>query len=257
MKNIVIFLNGKLGLKILEYLIERDDTSISAIVINSPEKTKPEYKNQVSRILSDRVKNIELFQFTKDLWEREGFLKHLNSEIFGVSILFGHIFPRAIVDIFNRRLINLHPSLLPIGRGADPIFWSVVEKLPQGASIHVVNEEIDSGEILVQEELPIDSWLTSGEIYELAMKKLYQLFTDFYPGWNVYTQSKPQLGKGTFHRSQELDELRLRITESPGTLFEYLNLIQALTYNDNRRARIVLPNNQIWEVTLQLRQVQG
>ena len=107
MKKIIIFLNGKLGLEILEYLIERDDTSVSAIVINSAQKSKPEYKNQVSQILSGRGRDVEIFQFSKNLWDSEEFSKHLNSEIFGISILFGHIFPRYIIDAFNRKLINL------------------------------------------------------------------------------------------------------------------------------------------------------
>jgi methionyl-tRNA formyltransferase len=257
MKNLIIFLNGNLGLKILDYLIQRRDTAVTAVVINGSNKIKPGYRDQVNTILSSTKREIELFQYSGKLWESLEFSKHMNSQTFGVSILFGHIFPESVVKKFNRNLINLHPSLLPIGRGADPIFWSIVDDLPQGATIHRVNELIDTGEILAQEEIKIDFWLNSGQIYDLIMAKLYQLFMKFYPSWDVTTPSVPQLGEGTYHDAQALSDIKSNMLETPGDLFKYLNLIQALTYNDGRKARVVLPNNEIWEVSLQLNRIKG
>lgn len=257
MKNLVLFLNGKLGLEILDYLIQRRDTTISAVVINGLNKTSPAYKEKVTKILSNAEAGAELFQYSEKLWESSEFAKHLNSQPFGVSILFGHIFPKAVINKFNQNLINLHPSLLPIGRGADPIFWSIVDELPQGATIHRVDESIDTGEILAQEEIKIDSWLNSGQIYDLAMGKLYQLFIEFYPHWDILTPSRPQVGQGTYHGIQELLDIKTKILETPGDLVKQLNLIQALTYNDERKATVILPNKEIWEVSLHLKRVEG
>ena len=257
MKNLILFINGKLGLDILKFLTQRDDASISAIVINSPEKTGLEYKSEITKFLSDVKNEVQIFQFSEPLWESTTFSNLITPETFGVSALFGHIIPKEIINKFGPNLINLHPSLLPIGRGADPIFWSILEELPQGASIHRVDESIDTGEILVQEEIKIQSWLNSGEIYDLAMEKLHELFINFYPRWDISTPSSPQVGKATFHYARELLELKSEILNSPGTLYRQLNLIQALTYNDDRKARIVLPNQDIWEVALQLKRIQG
>lgn len=257
MKNLILFINGKLGLDILKFLTQRDDTLILAVVINSPKKTEPEYKCKISKLLSEVKTEAQIFQFSERLWESTTFSNLISPQTFGVSALFGHIFPEDIINQFGRNLINLHPSLLPIGRGADPIFWSIVEELPQGASIHRVDEGVDTGEIFVQEEIKTQSWLNSGEIYELAMGKLYELFINFYPRWGISTPSTPQVGKTTFHHTRELLELKSEILNSSGTLFKQLNLIQALTYNDDRKARIVLPNKEIWEVSLRLRRIHG
>jgi methionyl-tRNA formyltransferase len=257
MKNLILFINGKLGLDILKFLTQRDDTSILAIVINCPKKTEPEYKSKITKLLSEVETEVQIFQFSELLWESPTFSNLISPQTFGVSALFGHIFPKDIINQFGRNLINLHPSLLPIGRGADPIFWSIVEELPQGASIHRVDEGVDTGEIFVQEEIECHSWLNSGEIYALATGKLYELFINFYPCWGISTPSTPQVGKATFHHTRELLELRSEILNSPGTLYRQLNLIQALTYNDDRKARIVLPNQEIWEVSLQLKRIQG
>jgi len=257
MKKIVLFLNGKLGLEILEYLIKRQDTSILAVVLNSPSKRTYEYKDVVEKVISGAGARIDLIQYSNELWESVEFSRHLESQVFGVSALFGHIVPKSVVDRFNRNLINLHPSLLPIGRGADPIFWSIKDELPHGASIHRVDESIDTGEILVQEEIKINSWLNSGQIYDLAMEKLYHLFVKFYPNWNTSSPSRPQFGKSTYHETQELSDLKSKILEEPGELFKQLNLIQGLTYSDNRKAKIILPNKEIWEVSLHLKRIEG
>lgn len=257
MKKVIVFMNGELGLEILSFLIPRKDTEISAVVINGLSKVTKEYENEVHGIISKMGREIDIFQYSTKLWDNLNFNKHLSGNLYGISVLFGHVFPDSIIKNFDGRLINLHPSLLPIGRGADPIFWSIVGQMPQGASIHRVEKALDAGEIFVQEEIKIESWLNSGQIYDLAMKKLMQLFLEFYPKWDSSTPSTPQFGEGTYHDARELTDFKAKILNSPGNLFEQLNLIQALTYNNDRRARIVLPNKEVWEVSLHLKQIEG
>jgi methionyl-tRNA formyltransferase len=146
--------------------------------------------------------------------------------------------------------------MLPIGRGADPIFWSIVDGLPQGATIHRVAETIDSGEIYIQQEVELSSWLNAGQIYELCIAKLYKLFIEFYPKWDHSTPCAAQIGKGTYHEARDLTRIKSQLLQTPGDLFHQLNIVQALTYNDNRKARLVLPNGEIWEVSLQLKRIQ-
>ena len=60
------------------------------------------------------------------------------------------------VNAFPRRIINLHPSLLPKYKGLHAIeqaFYS--EDKITGCTVHFVNEELDGGEIILQEEVPI------------------------------------------------------------------------------------------------------
>ena len=60
------------------------------------------------------------------------------------------------VNAFPRRIINLHPSLLPKYKGLHAIeqaFYS--DDKITGCTVHFVNEELDGGEIILQEEVPI------------------------------------------------------------------------------------------------------
>lgn len=65
-------------------------------------------------------------------------------------VCFGYrkiIQPRTIFN-FRGRIINIHISLLPWNRGADPNFWSWFDDTPKGVTIHLVDAGIDTGPIL-------------------------------------------------------------------------------------------------------------
>lgn len=76
---------------------------------------------------------------------------------FLVSYGYRHILRKDILDIFPGRAINLHISLLPWNRGADPNFWSFVEDTPKGVTIHYLDEGVDTGDIIAQQETDVES----------------------------------------------------------------------------------------------------
>ena len=61
-----------------------------------------------------------------------------------------------LIDAFPNRVINLHPSLLPKYKGLHAI-ERALESGDEitGVSVHYVNEELDGGEVIMQEEVPI------------------------------------------------------------------------------------------------------
>ena len=61
-----------------------------------------------------------------------------------------------LIDAFPNRIINLHPSLLPKYKGLHAIEQALENgDSITGVTVHYVNEELDSGEIIMQEEVPI------------------------------------------------------------------------------------------------------
>ena len=70
---------------------------------------------------------------------------------------FGQIIPKAILDIPPLGCLNVHPSLLPKYRGAAPINWSLLNgDSKTGVTIMLMDEGMDTGDILLQEETDID-----------------------------------------------------------------------------------------------------
>jgi phosphoribosylglycinamide formyltransferase-1 len=61
------------------------------------------------------------------------------------------------VEHWGRRIINIHPSLLPKYRGLDTHARAIEAGDPvHGCSVHIVTEELDAGEVLGQAEVPIE-----------------------------------------------------------------------------------------------------
>ena len=61
-----------------------------------------------------------------------------------------------LIDAFPNKIINLHPSLLPKYKGLHAIEQAMESgDNITGVSVHFVNEELDGGEIILQEEVPI------------------------------------------------------------------------------------------------------
>lgn len=62
--------------------------------------------------------------------------------------------------------VNLHPSLLPLLRGPDPVFRTIERSLKKtGLTIHSVTDEIDAGAILYQEPCSVPDGLTAFGLY--------------------------------------------------------------------------------------------
>lgn len=105
--------------------------------------------------------------------------------------------------------INLHVSLLPWNRGADPNFWSFVEGTPQGVTIHALDSGMDTGEILVQREVRFAETETLRSSYETLQKEIQSLFRE---NWKALREGllpgkKQDLSTGSTHRMRDKDAL--------------------------------------------------
>ena len=80
---------------------------------------------------------------------------------------FGQILPPEIIRGPQQGCMNIHPSLLPKYRGAAPINWALIRGEPKtGVTIMRMDDGIDSGDILLQEETPIGPEENFGELYD-------------------------------------------------------------------------------------------
>jgi methionyl-tRNA formyltransferase len=85
---------------------------------------------------------------------------------------FGQILPKEIILGPKLGCINIHPSLLPKYRGAAPINWALIRgEEKTGVTIMRMDEGVDSGAILLQEETPIGP----SEIYGMLHDRLAKM----------------------------------------------------------------------------------
>lgn len=84
---------------------------------------------------------------------------------------FGQILPREIIRGPRGGCINIHPSLLPKYRGAAPINWALIRgDETTGVTIMRMDEGVDTGDILLQEETPIGPEENYGDLHDRLAK---------------------------------------------------------------------------------------
>jgi methionyl-tRNA formyltransferase len=84
-----------------------------------------------------------------------------------VVVAFGQILPKEIIDYPPMQCLNIHPSLLPKYRGAAPLNWQIIRgETKTGVTIMLMDEGMDSGDILMQEETEIGETETFGELHD-------------------------------------------------------------------------------------------
>lgn len=82
---------------------------------------------------------------------------------------FSRLIPRAILDIPRLGCLNVHPSLLPANRGPEPLFWTLrLGHERGGVTIHLMDEGLDSGAIVVQEAFDLPEGIPYAELEERA-----------------------------------------------------------------------------------------
>ncbi len=73
--------------------------------------------------------------------------------------------PKALLDLPPLGCLNLHPSLLPAYRGPSPGFWVLrSDEQYTGATIHLMDEHLDTGDILLQQAFEIPEGITSAAL---------------------------------------------------------------------------------------------
>lgn len=139
---------------------------------------KPIYK-----ILSKYNLNIKYFCSIESKFMKDKFpfikpldinsINLLNFDI-GFSIHSKQIFPKQLVK--NVLCINLHPGYLPYNKGIYPHIFSIINKLPTGATLHIMDENIDSGNVIEQVEIQIEEKDTSLSLYNKILTKEVNIF---------------------------------------------------------------------------------
>jgi len=127
---------------------------------------------------------------------------------FIVSFGYRHIIKEPYLSKFEDRMINIHISMLPWNRGADPNFWSWFDHTPKGVTVHLIDAGLDTGDVVMQME--VTKWKkdetlkTSYEFLQTCASKLFALeWERFRMGdWFITEPTSA----GSYHKSSDKDE---------------------------------------------------
>ena len=199
-------------------------------VITSPDKKSGrglKLKKSIVKVFSEENK-LKIFQ--PENLKNKKFLKEikkLKADI-GVVVAFRKI-PKELWEIPNFGTFNLHASLLPNYRGAAPINWSIIfkEKVT-GVTTFLINDNIDSGDLLLQEKISIDHNENAGSLHDkLAIigKNIIIKTIDLFP---LKFKPKKQIILGNENIAPKLTRENTKIDWS-NTLEDIYNKIRGLS----------------------------
>jgi len=231
--NVFIFGNNRVCLEIIKLLNSQEETNIVGVCLH--EKKRQQYTNEIISELNSDVEIIEFDALRED--EFIPLIKALDCKI-AFSIYFGYILNRQVIDLFPKGIINIHPAYLPYNRGSASNVFSLIDNTPAGATIHYIDEGIDTGDIIVQGIVEPESIDTGKSLFIKQEEKCIELFQNILPtisknqGFTFITPT----GKGTFHRHSELMKLDEIHLDKLYLARDLLNLLRARTFRPHESA---------------------
>ena len=156
-------------------------------VVTQPDRPKGRGLKEVAPPVKILAQEFGLPVFQPQKVKDESFLEIIGklSPDMVVLVAFGQILPKAIIDYPPLKCLNIHPSLLPKYRGAAPLNWQIIRgETKTGVTIVLMDEGLDSGDILLQQETELGADETYGELHDrlaelgaaLLIKTIEQIF---------------------------------------------------------------------------------
>ena len=163
-------------------------------------------------------------------------IKSFNPEL-GVSVLYREIVPKDILDLFPLGVVNLHPSYLPHNRGAYPNVWPLIDGSPAGVTLHLMDEGIDTGPILLRRRVLTEPTDTGKTLYDRLMGEAELLFKMGYPAFKrgqLKGIPQSEFGKGSTHWTDAVGEIDHLSRAEPYEAGEIINRLRARTFPPHR-----------------------
>ncbi|MBW3633200.1 MAG: hypothetical protein KY456_09245 [Chloroflexi bacterium] len=114
-----------------------------------------------------------------------------------VAACFPWRLPPAALDIPPLGILNVHPSLLPAGRGPEPVFWTLRRGEPgTGVTVHRMDAGFDTGPIVAQAEMAIPDGIRAPALERDLMAR----------GGSLLVEALPALAAGTLQPSPQPSE---------------------------------------------------
>ena len=198
----ILFLgNNWLGWQVLHWLKEEGESIVGLVVHPLHKRKYGEELLRTAALTPDTIFDGSCLKQTETLHA----IRDLRADI-ALSVLFGYILVEEYTAMFPAGAINLHPAFLPYNRGAHPNIWSIVEDTPAGATLHCMDESVDTGDIIAQRQGEIEPTDTGQSLYSKLECCSLDLFKDTWPliRSGDAARSAQHKGIGTYHRSSDV-----------------------------------------------------
>jgi len=187
---IVFFGTDKNSVMILDALVEGGFTP--DIIVTTPDTKQGRKMLLTPPPVKDWAieKNIPLLQpekLDKDFIEKleeEKLRSNFSSLDLFIVASYGKIIPEKVLNIPTHKTLNVHPSLLPLYRGATPMESAMLDDAKEtGVTIIRMDNEMDHGPIIEQEVVFFEEWPIKPVVAEKLFSVGGQLLVELIPEW--------------------------------------------------------------------------
>lgn len=146
-----------------------------------------------------------------------------------IILSYERIVPKEIL-LKNKNNLVVHESALPRGKGWSPLSWQILEdKNNIPITLFEATEEIDSGNIYLQDEIKYEGHELVEELRAKQGEKTIELILEFFKNYSNL-QSRKQKGKETFYSRRQPEDSELNISKSLKSQFNKLRIVDNERY---------------------------
>ena len=181
---------------ILKHLVENNYTIVGVITATDKPSGRGRKVNESAVKKYAKSVNLPILQ-PKNL-KNTDFIDELKSLKADLQIVVAfRMLPKVVWQMPKYGTFNLHASLLPQYRGAAPIHWAIINgETKTGVTTFFIDDKIDTGEIILQDEIDISEEETVGSLHDSMMlvgAKLVLKTVDLIANGKVSTIKQPEL----------------------------------------------------------------
>ncbi|XP_051225488.1 uncharacterized protein [Lolium perenne] len=252
-KNIVFFGSPQVAASVLDTLLAASSSPDSAFQVAAVVTQPPATKNRGRKPLPSAVAQHALDRgfpgdliFSPKRAGEESFLsdlKEVRPELC-ITAAYGNILPQRFLDIPPCGTVNIHPSLLPLYRGAAPVQRALQDGVGEtGVSLSYTVRALDAGPVIAYERLSVDDFIKAPELLAILFNIGSKLLLDELPSvldGSAKQKAKPQDdSKATLAPKMNFDESWLTFDEEAKLLH---NKVRAFAGWPRTRAKLQLMN---------------
>ena len=247
--NIVLFCSGSIGFQVVQHFSEKGK-KLTCLILDS--KLNGELNTRITEIAGISPSNV-IYSDNIDEKYTSDLLRNMNLDL-GILAWWPYIVKENLIKIPRLGILNFHPSLLPYNRGRNYNFWSIVEDVPFGVSLHWISKAVDCGDIAYQSEIE-KTWEDNGKtLYFRSQEKIMDLFKRKFD--DIVSGTIPRipqdLEKGSFHKANELEEASRIDLDKSYRARDLINILRARTFLPHPGAWFI-DNGRKYEVRIEIK----
>lgn len=245
-----LFVTNEVGYEIAKFFSEQNE-SVSCLVLDSKDTQKLNEKFLKTVSTDEVFYSDELYQ--KDILEK---LKKMQLDLI-ILAWWPYILKESLIEIPRLGCLNFHPSCLPYNKGKHPYFWSIVEDVPFGVTLHFIDTGIDTGDVVFQKQIP-KAWEDTGStLYDRGKLEIVKLFKDNFNNIKngILKRKKQKSTIESFHYGRDIKSASKIDLDQEYKAADLLNLIRARS-GFPYGASWFTDDGQKYEVRLEIQKVE-